>query len=93
MPRYLVFHKAHKVFDTQDSWVEDWKGLRDRATGEGGGPQWMRSWFAPSDSELICQWEAPDASGIPRCFTQEELQMAPIVRVQEVAFLDASWLV
>jgi hypothetical protein len=92
MPRYLVFHRIHKVFDTQDAWVEDFKELRRRATGEGGGARWFRSWYAGPESELICEWEAPSPAEIPSCFTREELQMAPIVRVLEVAFVDASWL-
>jgi hypothetical protein len=92
MPRYFVYHQVKRVFNTQDAWVEDLKSLRARSTGQAAGPRWLRSWFAAAESEMICEWEAPDPSSIPGCFTPEELEMAPIVRVQEVAYFDAAWL-
>lgn len=89
MPRFLLTHKVKRTYETQDEWVEDWRGLRQRARTD---PCWLRSWYAASSRKLYCEWEAETIDSIRACLGPEELEKAPIEEVEEVAFLDAAWL-
>lgn len=92
MRRYLAIHSVKDVFPTQEEWVEDWRGLRQRTRHTPGCPVWLSSLYAAADGKLYCEWEAESEEDIRRCFTSRELKMASIDSIQEVARLDPSWL-
>ena len=92
MKRYLAIHNVRKVFQTQDEWVEDWRGLRQRTRQTPGCAVWLTSFYAAVDSKLYCEWEAEREEDIRRCFTPRELEMAPFESIQEIVRLDPTWL-
>jgi len=89
MTRYLLTHQVKRMYPSQDDLVNDWKGLRRRGTTE---TRWQRSLYSAATKRLYCEWEAPSPEAIRACFLPEELEMAPIERVEEVVFLDPAWL-
>ncbi len=93
MPRYMVTHKARRVYETQDEWLRDWAGLRQRT--KGGGEEdcrWLASWYSAPSEVMFCEWEAPNAEAIRKCCTPQELEMAPIEKMDEVADISPEWL-
>ena len=92
MKRYLAIHKVRNVFPTQDEWVDDWRGLRQRSRQVPGCAVWLTSFYAAVAGKLYCEWEAESEEDIRRCFTRNELDMAPIESIQEIVRLDPSWL-
>jgi hypothetical protein len=92
MKRYLAIHKVRDVFPTQDEWVNDWSGLRQRSRQAPGRAVWLTSFYAAVAGKLYCEWEAEAEEDIRRCFTRKELEMAPIESIQEIVRLDPSWL-
>ncbi len=89
MARYLLTHHVKVNYMSQDDLIDDWGGLRRRCTAE---TQWRRSLYAAASERLYCEWEAPSPEAIRACFLPEELEMAPIERLEEVVFLDPAWL-
>ncbi len=92
MPRFLVTHSVVKLYETQEQWVQDWGSLRKRSLQSRGNSQWLSSWYAAHSNKLFCEWEAADEAAIRASFTADELAMAPIVSVDEVAHVDPTWL-
>jgi len=89
MARYLLTHHVKRIYPSQEDLVNDWKGLRGRNTGE---TRWLSSLYAAASQRLYCDWEAPSADAIRACFLPQELEMAPIEKIEEVVFLDPAWL-
>jgi hypothetical protein len=89
MTRYLVTHTVKEIYESQERLIEGWRGLRQRC---GPTAQWLRSLYAPAAGRLFCEWEADSPESVRACFRSEELEMAPIERIDEVAFLDPVWL-
>lgn len=89
MARFLVTHRVRRIYESQDSLIEDWRGLRLRSLG---AARWLRSLYSASSQRLYCEWEADDVQAIQACFVPEELKMAPIEGIEEVVFLDPVWL-
>ncbi|MCJ7512133.1 MAG: DUF4242 domain-containing protein [Anaerolineales bacterium] len=92
MRRYLAIHSVRNMYPTQEEWVEDWRGLRQRTRQAPGCPIWLASFYAAVDGKLYCEWEAESEEDIRRCFTRRELEMAPFDSIQEIARLDPAWL-
>lgn len=89
MSRFLVTHNVKRIYETQDALIEDWRGLRRRANDD---PRWLRSLYAAPGRRLYCEWEAESVEAIRACFEPAELEMAPILEVEEVVLLDPTWL-
>jgi hypothetical protein len=89
MPQYLLVHRIETYPDSQDEWIDMWRLLQKRATGE---VAWLHSFYEPSSNKLYCQWQAPDLESIKACFTEDTLIKAPIVYSSEVVLFDLSWL-
>jgi len=89
MTKYLLTHHVKHIYESQDDLVEDWRGLRRRCTAE---TRWLSSLYAAASQRLYCEWEAGSPEAIRACFLPEELEMAPIERLDEVVFLDPAWL-
>jgi hypothetical protein len=89
MPRFLLVHRVAVLPSTQEEWIRDWSGLRQRAQGEA---RWLASWYSAESNHLYCEWESPSREAIAACFTPDEREMAPIVSMEEVAHLDPVWL-
>jgi hypothetical protein len=92
MKRYLAIHKVRNVYPTQDEWVDDWRGLRQRSRQAPGCAVWRTTFYAAVEGKLYCEWEAESEDDIRRCFTRKELDMAPCESIQEIVRLDPSWL-
>jgi hypothetical protein len=92
MRRYLVTHTVVSEPGTQEDWLQDWLGLRQRSRRAEGCPVWLMSFYAAQPRKLYCEWEAERAEDIRSCFTDKELNMAPIVAVEEIVRLDPTWL-
>jgi hypothetical protein len=93
MPRYFLIHNVVRMPESQDWWVEDWKGLRKRTKERGEEKAaWLNSWYSAKDNVVICEWEAIDRDAILACFSPEELEMAPIRDAYEVAHMNPQWL-
>ncbi len=90
MARFIVVHTVNKLYETQEQWVQDWGAMRKRTVK--GKAQWLSSWYASLSSKLFCEWEADAEASIRASFLAEDLDMAPIVSVDEVAHVDPSWL-
>lgn len=91
MPQYLVVHQITRYPESQDAWVEDWKGLRQRSQ-ENPDCTWLTSFVDSEERLLYCQWDAVNEECIRACFTPDELEMAPILRFQEIVIMDPTWL-
>jgi len=89
MGKFLLTHYVKRIYASQEDLVEDWRSLRRRCTDD---TCWLRSLYAAGAERLYCEWEAPSADAIRACFLPEELEMAPIERVEEVVFIDPAWL-
>ena len=89
MARYLVAHNVVSMYEDQEDWIRDWRGLRRRARGEA---RWTSTWYCAETSRMYCEWDAPDGDAIVACFTPAELRMAPIVSLEEVVHVDPAWL-
>jgi hypothetical protein len=91
MPNFLVVHSIKSYPESQDEWVDDWKGLRQRSQ-ENPDCTWLSS-FVDSDKRLLyCLWEAESMDCIQACFTPEEGEMAPITDSREIVLFDPAWL-
>ena len=91
MPNYLVVHSIKRYPQSQDEWVEDWKGLRERSENN-PGCTWLSSFVDSEETLLYCLWDAEDEDCIKACFTPEEAEMAPIINIREIVLMDPSWL-
>ncbi len=89
MTRYLLTHQVRRMYPSQDELVNDWRGLRRRCTPD---TRWQSSLYSAATRRLYCEWEAQSPEAIRACFLTEELEMAPIERLEEVVFLDPAWL-
>lgn len=93
MPRYMVTHKVKRVFETQEEWLQDWAGIRQRTKGAGEeDARWLGTWYSAPAKTMYCEWEAPSAGAIRKCFTSRELEMAPIEKIEEIVYIDPAWL-
>ncbi len=93
MPRYIVTHKVKRLFESQEDWLRDWSAMRQRTKGTGEeDARWLASWYSAPSKVMYCEWEAPNAEAIRKCFTSKELDMAPIERIDEVAYINPEWL-
>lgn len=91
MPQYLVEHKIKRYPESQDEWVDDWLGIRQRSQ-QNPGCTWLYS-FVDSDKNLLfCLWEADSEECITECFIPEEIEMAPITNIREIVIFDPTWL-
>ena len=91
MPQYLVIHNISRYPESQDEWVDDWRGLRRRSQ-ETPECTWLSSFVDSEDRLLYCQWEAANEDSIKACFTPPELEMAPILKFREIVILEPTWL-
>lgn len=91
MPQYLVVHNISRYPESQDEWVDDWRGLRRRSQ-ETPGCTWLSSFVDSEERLLYCKWEAENKECIKACFTPEELEMAPILQFREIVIFDPAWL-
>jgi hypothetical protein len=91
MPNFLVVHHIKRYPESQDEWVDDWQGLRQRSK-QNTDCTWLSSFVDSEESLLYCQWEAENEDCIKACFTPEELEMAPILQFREIVIFDPAWL-
>ncbi|MEW6567551.1 MAG: hypothetical protein AB1449_05175 [Chloroflexota bacterium] len=54
--------------------------------------RWLGTWYSASANIMYYDWEAPNAEAIRKCFTLQELEMAPIMEIEEVAYVNPEWL-
>lgn len=90
MPRFLVVHSVNRLYETQEQWVQDWGEMRKRTVK--GKARWLSSWYAAHSNRLFCEWEADSEASIRTSFLARDLEMAPIISVDEVAHVDPAWL-
>lgn len=92
MARFMVVHTVNKLYETQEQWVQDWGAMRKRTVKGKGKAEWLSSWYAALSNKLFCEWEADVEASIRASFLAKDLDMAPIVSVDEVAHVDPTWL-
>jgi hypothetical protein len=91
MPHYLIVHHVTSFPGSQEEWVEMWRELRNDSQ-QVEGVTWLQSFFDPEEAELFCEWEADDFESIEGCFTDDQLEIAPIKAVREIVLFDPRWL-
>lgn len=91
MPHYLLVHGVAQYPGSQQDWVEGWAALRESSRSV-EGVRWLQSFYDPEAEALYCQWEAPDVDSIMRCFSEDQLEMAPVESVSEIVLFDPKWL-
>jgi hypothetical protein len=91
MPHFLIVHHVTSYPGSQEDWVDIWRELREESQRV-EGVTWLQSFFDPERDELFCEWEADELETIKRCFTEDQLEMAPIKSVREIVLFDPRWL-
>lgn len=89
MPQFLLTHKVLEYPKTQNEWIELWKELKNRASGDA---EWLHSFYEPTSGKMFCEWQAPDLEDIMACFPDELLAQAPVVNSSEIVLFDLAWL-
>lgn len=71
MPHCLLVHKVAMFPETQDDWIEQWRGIRMKAHGD---IEWAHSFFDPAEGKLYCQWRADSMETIVERFPPGALE-------------------
>jgi hypothetical protein len=89
MAYYLLVHSVSEYPGTQDEWVKSWSAVHQRASES---TRWIHSFFDAEAGKLYCEWEAENPEDILKCISDDQLRMAPIEAIREIAIIDPEWL-
>jgi hypothetical protein len=82
MARFIAIHQFAENVN-----LEETRTLRQNLHRELRGTtlEWLNSWYIPTNGQLICEWEAPDAKAVRQVLEDSgALRIAPLALLEEV---------